>query len=156
FDDNLSGCRMIVAQERHYVFRVSAFRESGKATQVAEQRSDLPAMTFELLFGPRCHDQVSDLWRQETAQPAHALDLANLIGAALFGLVVELRYLLCSLTQFVEQPHVLDGDHRLVGESPEKLNLPLGKASRLRLRYGDGIDRTTVLKHWDRHNAAVI
>src|SRR5262249_42924703 len=58
FDDNLSDCRMIVAQERHYVFRVSAFRESGKATQVAEQRSDLPAMTFELLFGPRCHDQV--------------------------------------------------------------------------------------------------
>jgi hypothetical protein len=32
-----------------------------------------------------------------------------------------------ALTQFVEQPRVLDGDNSLSGEVCEQLNLPLGK-----------------------------
>ena len=35
---------------------------------------------------------------------------------------------------FVEQPHVLDGDHRLIGEGFDKLDLLVGE--RLRLRTG--------------------
>ena len=29
--------------------------------------------------------------------------------------------------EFLEQPHVLDGDHRLIGEGFEKLDLPVRK-----------------------------
>ena len=32
-----------------------------------------------------------------------------------------------ALAQFVEQPHVLDGDHRLVGEGAHQLNLLVGE-----------------------------
>src|SRR6516225_10703409 len=46
FDDDLTDCRMIVAQQRHYVFRVRTFGETGKAAQVTEQRSDFPAMAL--------------------------------------------------------------------------------------------------------------
>jgi hypothetical protein len=46
FDDDLTDCRMIVAQERHYVFRVRTFGETSKAAQVTEQRSDFPAMAL--------------------------------------------------------------------------------------------------------------
>ena len=47
-------------------------------------------MAFELLLAPRCDDQISHLRRQETPQPAHALDFAHLVGDALFQVPVEL------------------------------------------------------------------
>ena len=47
-------------------------------------------MAFQLLLSPGRDDQISDLWRQETSQPAHALDFAYLVGDALFELLVEL------------------------------------------------------------------
>jgi hypothetical protein len=31
FDDDLTDCRMIVAQQGHYIFRVSTFREASKS-----------------------------------------------------------------------------------------------------------------------------
>jgi hypothetical protein len=45
-------------------------------------------MAFQLLLRSRCNDQISDLRRQETSQPPHALDLAYLVGDALFELLV--------------------------------------------------------------------
>src|SRR5215472_103920 len=47
-------------------------------------------MAFKLLFGSSGDDQIGHLRRQEPPQPAHALDLADLIGNALFKLLVEL------------------------------------------------------------------
>ena len=46
-------------------------------------------VAFELLLRPRSDDQISHLRRQETSQPAHALDFAYLIGDALFELLVQ-------------------------------------------------------------------
>ena len=43
---------------------------------------------------PRRDDQIGHLRRQETPQPAHALDFAYLVGDALFELLVELLDLL--------------------------------------------------------------
>src|SRR5262249_52226290 len=88
FDDDLADCRMIVAQQGHYVFRVRTFGETGKATQVAEQSGNFSAMAFELLFSSSGDDQIGHLRRQEPPQPAHALDLADLIRDALFELLV--------------------------------------------------------------------
>jgi hypothetical protein len=46
FDDDLTDCRMIVAQERHHIFWIGTLRETCEAAQVAEQRRDLPAMAL--------------------------------------------------------------------------------------------------------------
>ena len=51
-------------------------------------------MAFKLLLAARCDDQIGPLWRQETPQPAHALDFAYLVGDALFELLVVLGKLL--------------------------------------------------------------
>ena len=69
---------------------------------------------------PGDNDQVGDLRRQETAQPAHALDLADLIVDALLEATIERGKL-------VVQPRVLDGDHRLVGENLDHLYLSRSK-----------------------------
>ena len=45
-----------------------------------------------------------------------------------------------SLIQFLEQPHVLDGDHRLVGKGFEQFDLRRGKGAHLgatRAQYSD-------------------
>ena len=107
---------MIVAQQRHHVFRVRAFGEAGEAAQVAEQRGDLPAVAFKLLLGPGRHDQIGDLRRQEAPQPAHALDFTDLVGDALFELLVEFDDFLSSFAQLAKQAGVFDSDHRLRGE----------------------------------------
>src|SRR5262249_35932949 len=49
--------------------------------------------------------------RQEAAQSAHALDLANLIGDALFKMLIELADLFRALAQLAQQPRVLNGDY---------------------------------------------
>jgi hypothetical protein len=82
---------MIVAQQSHHIFRVSALGKPGETAQVAEERGCyLPTMAFELLLAPRRNDQISNLRRQEAPQPAHAFDFAHLVSDALFELLVEL------------------------------------------------------------------
>ena len=83
-DDDFADRRVIVAQQRHHVFRVRTLGEPGEAAQVTEQRGNLPAMAFKLLFAPGRHDQIGDLRRQEAPQPAHAFDFTDLVGDALF------------------------------------------------------------------------
>ena len=48
-----------------------------------------------------------------------------------------------SLIQFFEQPHVLDGDHGLVGEGLEKSDLLVGERSDFRAANVDHSDRNT-------------
>jgi hypothetical protein len=88
FDDFLADCRMVVAQQGHHVFSIRAFGEPSETAKVAEERCDFPSMAFELLLSPRSDDQISYLRRQETSQPAHALDFAHLVGDAQFELLV--------------------------------------------------------------------
>jgi hypothetical protein len=142
----------IAAQQRHDVFRVGALGEAGEAAQVAEQCGDLAAMAFELLLRAGRDDQVGDLRRQEAPQPAHAPDLAHLIGHAHFKLLIELHQLLRlrfdllgSLAQFIEQPHVLDGDDGLRGEVLDKLNLSLGERTNFLAVDADYTDKRIVL-----------
>src|SRR5262249_62274494 len=46
FDDDLTDCRMIVAQERHHIFWIRTLRETCEAAQIAEQRGDFPPMAL--------------------------------------------------------------------------------------------------------------
>ena len=116
FDDDFANGRVVVAQQSHYVFRVRAFSKPSEAAQVAEERSNLPAVAFKLFLCARRDDQISHLRRKEPPQPAHALDLAYLVGDALFELLVELLNVVCSLAQFFQKSRVLDGDNSLIGK----------------------------------------
>src|SRR5215469_14464796 len=91
-------------------------------------------MAFKLLFRPRRDYQIGDLRRQETAQPTHPFDLADLLDDTLFELRVELRYflrahlqLLRSLAQLVQKPGVLDRYHGLGSKIRDQLNLLIAK-----------------------------
>src|SRR5262249_46339424 len=53
FGDDFADGRMVVAQQRHYVFGVGAFGEPGEAAQVTEERGNLSTMAFELLLASR-------------------------------------------------------------------------------------------------------
>jgi hypothetical protein len=107
---------MIQPEQGHHVFGVGAFRKSGEATQIAEQSGDLAAMAFQLLFRSGRNDQIGDLRRQEATQPAHALDLADLVGHTLFELLIQLDDFFRPLLQLAEQLRVLDRDNGLRGE----------------------------------------
>jgi hypothetical protein len=58
-------------------------------------------------------DQLRQLRREEPLQPTDTSQLLDLLGDARFESAVQLRYLLGALTQFVQQPRVLDRDYRL-------------------------------------------
>src|SRR6516164_9794559 len=112
-------------------------------------------MAFKLLFRSRRDDQIGDLRREETAQPAHALDLADLVSNALFELLVELRYflrahlqLLRSLAQFVQKPGVLDRDYSLGSKIRDQLNLLVSKWAYLLAIDTDRANQFALLKHW--------
>jgi hypothetical protein len=88
FDDLLANGRMVFTQQRHYVFRISAFGKTSEPAQVAEECGNLSAVALKLLLAPGCNDQISHLRRQEPSQPAHAFDFAYLVGDALFELLI--------------------------------------------------------------------
>jgi hypothetical protein len=58
---------------------------------------------------------------------------------------------LCELArarlQLLEQPRILDGDHSLVGECLEQLDLPFGEPPRYVARYCNCSNRPAVLSH---------
>ena len=59
-------------------------------------------------------------------------------------LLQRLRQLAVARLQLREQPHVLDGDHRLVGECLEEHDLLVGEGPRLSLVDVDGADREAI------------
>src|SRR5215831_6831929 len=112
-------------------------------------------MAFKLLFRPRRDYQIGDLRRQETAQPAHPFDLANLLDDTLFELLVELRYflrahlqLLRSLAQLVQKPGVLDRDHSLSSKIRDQLNLLVGERAYLLPIDANRANQFAFLEHW--------
>ena len=57
--------------------------------------------------------------------------------------------------QLREEPHVLDGDHRLMGEGLEQFHLPIGKESGRGSGHDDRPDGTPVAQHWHGHEASI-
>ena len=112
--------RMVFTQQSHHVFWIRALRETGKATQVAEQRGNFSAVAFELLLGPGSDDQIGYLRRKETSQSAYALDFTHLVRDALFKLLVQ-------FVKIIEQSRILDGDDGLRGEILNQLDLLVAK-----------------------------
>src|SRR5262245_50817528 len=112
-------------------------------------------MAFKLLFRAGRDYQIGNLRRQETAQPAHPLDLANLVNDTLFELLIELRYfqrahlqLRRSLAQLAQKPGVLDRDHSLSGKIRDQLNLLVGKWTHLLSIDTNRANQFAFLEHW--------
>src|SRR5215468_452402 len=51
--------------------------------------------------------------------------------------------------QLGEQPHILDGNHGLVGEGLQKLDLAIGKSARHGTPYRDDANGNALSKHWN-------
>ncbi len=62
---------------------------------------------------------------------------------------VRLRERPVLLLQLREQAHVLDSDHRLVGEGLEEGDLPFREEADFRARKLDRPDRDTVAHQWN-------
>src|SRR5262249_31597656 len=63
-------------------------------------------------------------------------------------LLQALRKIARALSQFVEQPRVLDGDDCLGREVRNKLNLPVSEWFDFFAKNVDGTDNLTRLEHW--------
>ena len=57
-----------------------------------------------------------------------------------------------ALAQLVEQPRVLDGDHRLGGEARNQSNLFVGEGADFLAEHGEGTDQLVVFQHRDGEN----
>ena len=76
-------------------------------------------------------------------------DLEDLAGGRL--LLQGLGQLAVPSLELLEQADVLDGDHRLVGEGPDQLDLLLGERAPLPPGDGDRADGTLLTEHRHRH-----
>ncbi len=109
-----------------------------------------PARTRPHRGAPRCRRCVEDGLDVGRGAGDDAQDLA---GRRL--LLERLGEIAVSLLQLLEEPDVLDGDDRLVGERLEELDLPVREGSGLARDDGDRPDRDAVAQHRDGHGAAV-
>ena len=73
-----------------------------------------------------CNTSVVAVWRSS--------DFSEIIGA---------------LTQFVEQPRILDGDDGLSGEVPDQFDLLVGEGTDFLAGQGKGPDQLVVFQHRD-------
>src|SRR5262249_42544252 len=80
-------------------------------------------------------------------------DAQNVAGRGLF---VECHgQLAIARLKFLEQPHILDGDDRLVGERFQQRDLAVRKEPGLRARYNDDADGCAISQQWDVDAAAM-
>src|SRR5262249_29879237 len=78
------------------------------------------------------------------------------IGKKLRFVLARLFKLPTLVLDFIEQPHVLDGDHRLVGEGGGQLNLLRGERSRCGAAYYQHTDCSALAHEGDTENGAVL
>ena len=93
FEDQLAQLRVELAQNTHHLLGLRRLRECGEASQVAEHDRDLAPMALEHALVVARDDDVGELRRQESQEPAEALQLVDLsLHPALEG-AVQLREL---------------------------------------------------------------
>src|SRR3990170_4794321 len=89
-------------------------------------------------------------WLKIECRPAN--DLEHLTGGRL--LIQRLGKVTIALLQFFEQPHVLDGDDGLIGESFEKSDLLIGERADVRSADMNCADRQAFAKQWRDQNSS--
>ena len=94
-----------------------------------------------------CADSTTQGDRVARNRVEHGLD----VGRRLADHAQDLgrrRLLLQPLLRFVEEPHVLDGNHRLVGEGLDETDLLIGEFGRGGSHDGDHTDSDPLAHHW--------
>src|SRR5262249_8370389 len=94
------------------------------------------------------HDRLKDRLNVPLRLADHA---EYLRGRSL--LLQRLSKLTVTRFQFLEQPHVLDSDHGLVGKRLEKTDLRVSELAHVHTADGNGADRRALAKHGDRQRA---
>ena len=82
---------MVLAQDRHDLFRLGDFGKCRKSAQVAEHHGDVAAMAFQHLVVAGGKDEIDDLRREKSLEPADPLDLGELLAHALLERLVPAR-----------------------------------------------------------------
>src|ERR1700722_15508388 len=119
-------------------------------------------MAFELLLGTGRDDQISNLRRKETSQPTHSLYFANLVGDALFELLVEFRQfprlrlkLLRLVSKVIEQTRIFNGDDSLRCEVLQQRNVFTSERAYLLSEDGANTSNLFLMAHWHAQHAAI-
>ena len=89
--DQLARGGVVFAKHAHHVLRLDGLGEGGEAPQVAEHDRDVAAVAAEGVVGAAAEDGLGELWREEAAELADALELGDLLGDALLERRVPLR-----------------------------------------------------------------
>jgi len=77
-----------------------------------------------------------------------------MLGEKLRFALARLRQLPALILDFIEQPHVLDCDHCLVGEGGEQLDLLIGKGLHRATSQGDDADRAAFPQQRDTEHGS--
>ena len=80
--------RVVVAQERHDLFRLGALGKAGEAAHIAEHDDDLAAMAFEDFLVSLGDDQFGQLRREKPFQPPDPTQLLDLVRDPCFETAV--------------------------------------------------------------------
>src|SRR4029079_13825326 len=97
-------------------------------------------MAFELLFRPGRNDQIGYLRRKETSHLTHTLDFADLVGGALFKVLVQ-------VVEIIEESCVLDGDDGLCSKILDQLDLLVRERKDLLSKECKCTDKLVFLEH---------
>ncbi len=125
----------------------------------------LEAFGGEVVLGDEM-DQLAVELKSAPKSPSHnltaLLTIVSKTGCTSVGeLLITRRISLVAVRsrftslQLVEQPHVLDRDHRLVGEGLEQRDLVVGEPAGLAAGHRDRPDRLVVTEQRHRHPASV-
>ena len=115
---------------------------AGRQNGAARRRTVRPSRKVRRIAHGAPDDRVEDRLHVGRRAADHAQDLARRRQVAVPSL------------QLVEQPHVLDGDHRLIGEGLEERDLVVGESAGVAAGHRDPPNRIVVPEQRHHNNAS--
>ena len=117
--DELAERCVVLAQDRHDLFGLGDFGECRESAQVAEHHRDVAAMALQHLLVAGGKNEIDDLRREKSLEPADPLDLGELLADALLERLVPAREVGGLLLHLIVQ--LLLAEHRF--DAREKRHL---------------------------------
>src|SRR6202047_1299127 len=124
-----------------------------------DQREKMPASTEHAIEWLSVLLQRLCIFAQHLADTDDGIErraqLMAHVGEELRLVLASLGKLATLVLDFVEQPYILDCDHRLVGERLEEIHLTVGEGTRGRSKDRNRPNRLTFAEHWHGYDAPI-
>ena len=88
-EDQAAGRGVVVAQHHHDLLGLRGFGKGREAAEVEEHHRDLPTVALQRIARAPRDDELGELRGEEALEPAHALELPDLLRHALLEPLVE-------------------------------------------------------------------